>query len=104
MIFANNQLLQIQSGMEATLAHFYADHVLFSTYYMLLNTLHADPINTDICYSTMNAHICSAVLYRLEHSTFCVSNTVLSPQAFLVSLMKTDYSDGAHMRSRSLTK
>lgn len=34
MIFANNQLLQIQSGMEATLAHFYGPCVIF-------NLLHA---------------------------------------------------------------
>lgn len=46
----------------------------------------------------MNAHVCSAVFYRLEHSTFCVFNTVLSPQVFLVSLMKTDYSERVHMQ------
>lgn len=53
----------------------------------------------------MNTHICSAVIHRLEHSTSCVSTTVLSPQASgLVSLMKTDCSEFAHMQPCSLTK
>lgn len=66
------------------------DHVFFSTYYMLLSKLHSrpDPINTNICYSAM--------------STSCVASTVLSPQAFLVSFMETQYS--RHMQSHSLTK
>lgn len=38
----------------------------------------------------MTTCICSAVRNRSEHRTSCVSAAVLSPQAFLVSFMKTD--------------
>ena len=45
------------------------------------------PINTNACGNAMNTRIRSAV--PKEHSAFCAPSAVLSPQAFLVSLMKT---------------
>ncbi len=79
--------------------------LVFSAYYMitlLLSTLHAD--TTHVCNSTMKTCICSAVVYRLKHSTSCVSTTVLSPQAFHVPLIKTDSQESTHMQPPSLTK
>lgn len=65
--------------MKAMLLHFLENHVLFTTFFTSLSALYADRvglINTIICYSIMNTQLSSAVLYHLEHSTFCVSSTV----------------------------
>lgn len=76
---------------------------------MLLSTLHGNAVGQTPwiqTYATVPRTHTFAQLFLcpLDHSTFCVSTTDLSPQAFLVSPVKSESSGCAHSQCRSSTK